>query len=134
MLCIDSFKCQQFLSDTDEHFKKVEVINFNIIHHKYRGDPLQKDLKTYQSVQKKTFLGTINRKRKILFHLPYVTNVKIFQSKRQLLTNILRACNVFFFFSDLYKHVYKILCVLSNPVYWFEKKGGSYYRNLYCKV
>ena len=98
MLCIDSFKCQQFLSDTDEHFKKVEVINFNIIHHKYRGDPLQKDLKTYQSVQKKTFLGTINRKRKILFHLPYVTNVKIFQSKRQLLTNILRACNVFFFF------------------------------------
>ena len=86
-----------------------------MIHHKYRGDPLQKDLKTYQSVQKKTFLGTINRKRKILFHLPYVTNVKIFLSKRQLLTNILRAYNVFFF-ADLYKNVYKILCVLSYPV------------------
>ena len=78
--------------------KSSIVINFNMIHHKYRGDPLQRDLKTYHSVQKKTFLGTINRKRKILFHLPYVTNVKIFLSKRQLLTNILRACNAVFFF------------------------------------
>ena len=53
MSYIDSLKCQDFLNDTDEHFQKAEVTNFNIILHKCRGDPLQKDLKTYRSVQKK---------------------------------------------------------------------------------
>ena len=64
---IDSLKCHEFLNDTDEHFKKAEVINFDIIHHKCWGDPLQKYLKTYQSAQKKIFLGTINSKRKYYF-------------------------------------------------------------------
>ena len=41
MSYIDSLKCQEFLNDTDEHYKKAEVINFNIIHHRCRGDPLQ---------------------------------------------------------------------------------------------
>ena len=41
MSYIDSLKCQEFLNDTDEHYKKAEVINFNIIHHRCRGDAPQ---------------------------------------------------------------------------------------------
>ena len=96
-LYIDSLKCQEFVNDADEHFKKAEVINFDIIHNKRRSDPMQKDLKTYQSVQKKIFLVTINSKRKI-FHLSYIANLKVSLLKRQLLTNILRDCNVLFRF------------------------------------
>ena len=103
-------KCQDFLSDTDEHFKKAEVINFKVIHHNCRGVPLQKDLKTYQPVQqKKIFLSAIKSKRKI-FHLPYVVNMMISLLKRQLPTNILRAYNVFFV--NLYKNNYKISCFM----------------------
>ena len=106
---IDFLKCQEFLNDTDEHFKKAEVKNFNVIHHKCIDDPLHKDLRTYQSVKKRSFwVQSTAKKRKILFHLPYVANVNIFLLKRQLLTNILRACNLFL---DLYKNVYKISCV-----------------------
>ena len=64
MSYIDSLNCQEFLNDTDEHFKKAKVINFNMIHHKCRGDPLQKDLKTYQSVQKKDLAGYNQQQKK----------------------------------------------------------------------
>ena len=63
MWYIDSLRCQEFLEDTDEHFKKAEIVNFNIIYHKCIDDLLLKDLKTYQSVHKKDLLG-YNQKQK----------------------------------------------------------------------
>lgn len=63
MWYIDSLRCQEFLDDTDEHFKKAEIVNFNIICHKCIDDLLLKDLKTYQSVHKKDLLG-YNQKQK----------------------------------------------------------------------
>ena len=33
-------KSEEFIADTDSHFKKAKFINFNIIHHQCRGDPL----------------------------------------------------------------------------------------------
>ena len=98
MWYIDSLRCQEFLDDTDEHFKKAEIVNFNIIYHKCIDDLLLKDLKTYQSVHKKDLLGYNQKQKKNLFLLPLVTNVKISLLKRKLLTNILRAYNVFFRF------------------------------------
>ena len=60
---IDSLKCHEFLNDTDEHFKKAEVINFDIIHHKCWGDPLQKYL-NLSICAKKDFSGYNQQQKK----------------------------------------------------------------------
>ena len=65
---IDSLKCEEFLNNTDERFKKAEVKNFNVIHHKCIDDPLHKDLRTYQSVKKRSFWvqSTAKEKKNII--------------------------------------------------------------------
>ena len=50
---IDPLKCEEFLKDTDSHFKTAQVVNFGIIYHKCRGDPSQAGYKDYQNVNKK---------------------------------------------------------------------------------
>ena len=50
---IDALKCEEFFKDTDSHFKTAQVVNFDIIHHECRGDPLQGSYKEYQTVNKK---------------------------------------------------------------------------------
>ena len=40
MSLIDSYKSQEFEADSDGHFKKAKFINFAMIHHECRGDPL----------------------------------------------------------------------------------------------
>ena len=50
---IDALKCEEFLKDTDSHFKTAQVVNFDIIHHECREDPLQGSYKEYQTVNKK---------------------------------------------------------------------------------
>ena len=46
-------KCDDFLRDTDKHFREVKIINFDIIHREFRGEVVPKDLlKYYQNVNK----------------------------------------------------------------------------------
>ena len=40
MSLIDSMKCEEFEADTNARFKKVKFINFTMIHHECRGNPL----------------------------------------------------------------------------------------------
>ena len=40
----DQLKYEETLKIPDNYFCNVKVINFNIINHEYKGDPLQKDL------------------------------------------------------------------------------------------
>ena len=64
---IDALKCEEFLKDTDSHFKTAQVENFDIIHHECRGDPLQGSYKEYQTVNKKNMdKYSSNSKKKIV--------------------------------------------------------------------
>ena len=38
---IDWFKYKRMISNPDDYFSKKQVVNFDIIHHECRGDPLQ---------------------------------------------------------------------------------------------
>ena len=49
---MDALKCEEFLKDTDCHFKTAQVVNFDIIY-QCRLDPLQGSYKQYQIVSKK---------------------------------------------------------------------------------
>ena len=44
---IDELKYKDFIRNADAHFKNAQIVNFDIIHHEYRGDPLENSLKTY---------------------------------------------------------------------------------------
>ena len=48
----DALKCEEFLRDTDSHFKNDHVGNFDIIHHKCRGDLLEGSYKEYKTINK----------------------------------------------------------------------------------
>ena len=73
--------------DPAKYFEKKKVINFDIIHHKCRGDPLKetyegyqtvktKDLKNYPNPEKKEVVGGVirNIKRRDLFVEKEVVN------------------------------------------------------------
>ena len=47
-------KCEDFLRDTDKHFKDASIINFDIIHRQVRGEEIPSDLlKYWQTVNDK---------------------------------------------------------------------------------
>ena len=43
------------IENADEHFQKAKIINFDIIHHKCRGDELEYSKKFYQTIENKDF-------------------------------------------------------------------------------
>ena len=51
MTWYDQVKCENFLRDTDKHFKEAKVINFDIIHQEARGEKVPEEvLKHYQTL------------------------------------------------------------------------------------
>ena len=50
----DQVKCQEFLEDTDKHFKNLNIINFDIINSK--GKFSESKMKQYQSVSHREIL------------------------------------------------------------------------------
>ena len=68
----DDLKYEQTMRDPDSYFKDVKVINFDLIHHQCRGDPLEKtenehyaihktDFKKFQKISKKEVVGAALR-------------------------------------------------------------------------
>ena len=54
MTWFDQCKCEDFLSDTDQHFNQAKVINFDIIRRECNGEEVLKDLsKHYQTLNHK---------------------------------------------------------------------------------
>ena len=47
----DYLDYRNMLKNPMEYFQKKKVINFDIIHHEWRGDPLQGSYKVYQTVK-----------------------------------------------------------------------------------
>ena len=51
MTYIGKLKQDNFVKDTDGHFKRIQVINFNIIHNQAKGEKIESDLvKGYESI------------------------------------------------------------------------------------
>ena len=49
------WKCEDFLRDTDKHFKEAKTINFDIIYRKIRDEVVPPDLLNfYETVNEKT--------------------------------------------------------------------------------
>ena len=52
---LDQLKYEETVKNADNYFRSVKVINFDLIHHECRGDPLEKDTKEYFAIQNKDF-------------------------------------------------------------------------------
>ena len=52
---IDPLKWKEFINDPHSHFFNAEVINFDIIHNRCRGDELKYFVKYYKTVDNKDF-------------------------------------------------------------------------------
>lgn len=48
---LDDLKYEQTVKNTDEYFQKVKVVNFDMIHHMCRGDPLEKDISEHLAIK-----------------------------------------------------------------------------------
>ena len=48
-------KYQEMIEDPNNYFKNKVVVNFDIIHHECRGDPLKKTYKEHKTIEKKDF-------------------------------------------------------------------------------
>lgn len=48
-------KYKEMSDDPDFYFKNKKVINFNMIHHRCRGNPLKKKVKEYKTVYSNDF-------------------------------------------------------------------------------
>ena len=51
MTYIDALKCKRFLENIDKHFENVEIVNFDLIHHRCRGNSLVNFAKYYKTVK-----------------------------------------------------------------------------------
>ena len=47
---------KQINENKEDYFIKAKVINFDIIHHRCRGDPLQHSIEYYETIHKKNLL------------------------------------------------------------------------------
>ena len=50
---LDDLKCEETMKDPDAYYKNVQIINFDMIHHQSRGDPLKIPLRYYQTITRK---------------------------------------------------------------------------------
>ena len=66
MTYIDQLKHKRFKENRDKHFKNAEIVNFDIINHRCRGDPLQNSEKYYKTITKKDFKHYPNEEKNLL--------------------------------------------------------------------
>ena len=52
---LDELKYEETIKNTDKYFKEEKVINFYLIHHMCRGDPVEKDARKHISIQNTDF-------------------------------------------------------------------------------
>ena len=66
MSYIDALKCDEFSNDSDAHFKNAQVVNFHIVHHECRGDPLKGNCKDYKTIEKEDLNHYSSNSKKII--------------------------------------------------------------------
>ena len=66
MTYYDHLKYQEVIEDPNNYFKNKVLVNFDIIHHEYRGDLLTKTYKEHKTIEKKNLNITQKRTKKLL--------------------------------------------------------------------
>ena len=64
MTYINRAKHHEMTENPDRHFKNKEVVNFDLIHHKCRGDPLKNTYKEYKTVKESNFENYLKKDEK----------------------------------------------------------------------
>ena len=52
---LDDLKYEETVKNADKYFQDVKVINFDMIHHMCRGDPLERSVREHFTVQNSDF-------------------------------------------------------------------------------
>ena len=52
---LDKLKYEETIKTTDNYFQNVKVVNFDLIHHVCRGDPLEEDAWGHFAIQNRDF-------------------------------------------------------------------------------
>ena len=61
---IDQLKYELFTNDPDKYLEKAEVVNFEMIHNRCRGDPRKFSDKYYQTVVKSDLEKNVSKREK----------------------------------------------------------------------
>ena len=89
MSYIDSLKCYEFKTNSEEHFNKTKTVNFAMIHAQAISDKLDQELLMIQGVYSRIILTVTSQRRKLLLQQQNAEG-KICMSIRSMLRNILR--------------------------------------------
>ena len=73
----------------DRYFKNKEVVNFDLIHHKCRGDPLKNTDKEYKTVKESNFQNYLKKDEKKPCLQFFATKGTIYGYRRNLWLNVL---------------------------------------------
>ena len=71
-------KCEEFLSDTDAHFKKTKIVNFNII----KNDVEKKKLQQYQTIDHDEIKSATFSRSNPIFYISKFNSFRYEYSKR----------------------------------------------------
>ena len=52
---LGDLKYEETLKDPNKYFKNLKIVNFDLIHHECRGDPLEKDIREHFAIQNQDF-------------------------------------------------------------------------------
>ena len=77
-------QCENFLRDTDKHFKDANVISFDIMHRQVRGEEIPSDLlKYHQTVNDKTVLEypTSDQEKFLVVHFGQIGKIFFWKTK-----------------------------------------------------
>ena len=108
MTWYDEQKCEDFLRDTDKHFKEAKIINFDVIYREIRGKVVPPDLlKFYQTVNEKTISQYLSSEKDNIRSSAFRTDRKdIYFEKKPLknasTTKEIKNQKLFFFEKVLY--------------------------------
>ena len=108
MTWYDERKCDDFLRDTDKHFKEGKIINLDVIYREIRGKVVPPDLlKFYQTVNEKTISQYLSSEKDNIRSSAFRTDRKdIYFEKKPLknasTTKEIKNQKLFFFEKVLY--------------------------------
>ena len=96
----DQCKCDDFLRDTDQHFNREKVINFDIIHTECNGEEVPKDLlKHYHTLNDKAISDYPRTELDKILSSAFGTDQRDFNKKlNQKLLYFIKVLFSFFFF------------------------------------
>ena len=94
MTWYDQCKCEDFLSDTDQHFNQAKIINFDIIRRECNGEEVLKDLsKHYQTLNHKAVSDYPKTEQDKVLFSAFLTDRKDIKKKKTIKSHFNKSFN-----------------------------------------